>query len=138
EAARSWPTEPVAEGVGLIGEEQSGGRGRSGHSWHSEPGTGIYCSFLLRPPLSPTDALWLSLIAGVAVEDAVRETTGLPADLRWPNDLLLNEKKFAGILTEMGSEATRVQNAVIGIGIKVKQKRFPAELGGSATSLCLQ
>ncbi len=138
EAARSWSTEPAPEGVAFLAEEQTAGRGRSGHSWHSEPGTGIYCSFLLRPPLSPADALWLSLIAGVAVEDAVRETTGLPADLRWPNDLLLNEKKFAGILTEMGSEATRVQHAVIGIGINVNQKRFPPELGGSATSLCLE
>ena len=130
-------SESPAEGAAFLADEQTAGRGRGGHSWHSEPGTGIYCSFLLRPPMSPTDALWLSLVAGIAVHDSVREATGLQADLRWPNDLLLHEKKFAGILTEMSSEAARVQHAVIGIGINVNQDRFPRELEGSATSLRL-
>src|SRR5262245_15883417 len=92
-------SENSTEGAAFLADEQTAGRGRGGHSWHSEPGTGIYCSFLLRPPMSPTDALWLSLVAGIAVHDSVREATGLQADLRWPNDLLLHEKKFAGILT---------------------------------------
>lgn len=131
-------SESPAEGAAFLADEQTAGRGRGGHSWHSEPGTGIYCSFLLRPPMSPTDALWLSLVAGIAVHDSVREATGLQPDLRWPNDLLLHEKKFAGILTEMSSETTRVQHAVIGIGINVNQERFPHELGGSATSLRLE
>ena len=137
-AAQSRQTEPAPEGAVFLAEEQTAGRGRGGHSWHSEPGTGIYCSFLLRPPLSPADALWFSLSAGVAVHDAVHETTGMSPDLRWPNDVLLNEKKFAGILTEMSSEPTRVQHAVIGIGINVNQERFPAELRGMATSLRIE
>lgn len=127
--------EGAAEGAVFLAGEQTAGRGRGGHTWHSEPGTGIYCSFLLRPSMSPADALWLSLIAGVAVQDAVRETTNLQADIRWPNDMLLNEKKFAGILTEMSSEATRVQHAVIGIGINVNQRNLPADLETPATSL---
>jgi BirA family biotin operon repressor/biotin-[acetyl-CoA-carboxylase] ligase len=138
-AARSGkPVECAPEGAVFLAEEQTAGRGRSGHSWHSEPGNGIYCSFLLRPPISPADALWLSLIAGVAVQDAVREITGLLPDIRWPNDLLLSEKKFAGILTEMSSETTRVQHAVIGVGINVNHPGFPPELDRSSTSLRLE
>jgi BirA family transcriptional regulator, biotin operon repressor / biotin---[acetyl-CoA-carboxylase] ligase len=130
--------EGVPEGAVFLAEEQTAGRGRAGHLWHSERGVGIYCSFLLRPAMSPADALWLSLVAGVAVQDAVRETTGLQADIRWPNDVLLNEKKFAGILTEMSSEATRLQHAVIGIGINVNHRSFPRDLTSPATSLLLQ
>lgn len=126
------------EGAVFLAEEQTAGRGRAGHSWHSERGTGIYCSFLLRPPMSPADALWLSLIAGVAVQDAVRETTTLQADIRWPNDVMLNDKKFAGILTEMSSEATRVQHAVIGVGINVNHRSLPPGLASPATSLLLE
>lgn len=126
------------EGAVFLAEEQTAGRGRSSHSWHSERGTGIYCSFLLRPPMAPAEALWLSLIAGVAVQDAVRETTGLNADIRWPNDLLIHDKKFAGILTEMSSEASKVHHAVIGVGVNVNQSAFPDPLKASATSLRLE
>lgn len=126
------------EGAVFIAEEQTAGRGRSTHSWHSERGTGIYCSFLLRPPMAPAEALWLSLIAAVAVQDAVRETTGLATDIRWPNDLLINDKKFAGILTEMSSEGSKVHHAVVGVGVNVNQQRFPEELHESATSLRLE
>jgi BirA family transcriptional regulator, biotin operon repressor / biotin---[acetyl-CoA-carboxylase] ligase len=126
------------EGAAFLAEEQTAGRGRGGHVWHSERGVGIYCSFLLRPPISPADALWLSLVAGVAVQDAVRETTGLQADIRWPNDVLLNDKKFAGILTETSSESTRVLHAVIGIGINVNHRSFPRDLTSPATSLLLE
>ena len=126
------------EGAVFLAEEQTAGRGRSTHRWYSERGTGIYCSFLLRPAMTPAEALWLSLIAAVAVQDAVRETTGLAADIRWPNDLLINEKKFAGILTEMSSEGSKVHHAVIGVGVNVNQQEFPGDLGELATSLRMQ
>src|SRR5689334_12423825 len=126
------------EGAVFLAEEQTAGRGRSTHSWYSERGTGIYCSFLLRPPMAPAEALWLSLITGVAVQDAVRETTGLTADIRWPNDLLINDRKFAGILTEMSSEGAKVHHAVIGVGVNVNQERFPDELKDAATSLRIE
>ncbi|HZD92715.1 MAG TPA: biotin--[acetyl-CoA-carboxylase] ligase, partial [Candidatus Sulfotelmatobacter sp.] len=116
------------EGAVFLAEEQTAGRGRSAHTWHSERGSGIYCSFLLRPPMAPAEALWLSLIAAVAVQDAVRESTGLGADIRWPNDLLIDDRKFAGILTEMSSEGNKVHHAVIGIGVNVNQQQFPMEL----------
>ena len=137
-ALASQHPDDTPEGAVFLAEEQTAGRGRSDHSWHSERGAGIYCSFLLRPPMSPSESLWLSLIAGVAVQDAVRETSGLAADIRWPNDLLLNDKKFAGILTEMSSEGHKVNHAVIGVGVNVNQRRFPDDLNGSATSLCME
>lgn len=126
------------EGAVFLAEEQTAGRGRGAHTWHSPRGSNIYCSFLLRPPMTPAESLWLSLIAGVAVQDAVRETTGLAADIRWPNDLILNDKKFAGILTEMSSEGNKVHHAVIGVGVNVNHESFPPELSDSATSLALE
>jgi BirA family transcriptional regulator, biotin operon repressor / biotin---[acetyl-CoA-carboxylase] ligase len=122
-------------------DEQTAGRGRGAHAWHSPAGYGLYVSVLVRPRLSPPDALWLSLAAGLAVHRAVKETTGLEADIRWPNDLLLTEsgvqKKFCGILTELSADATTVRHAVIGIGINVHHQSFPPELAPLATSLAL-
>lgn len=126
------------EGSVFLAEEQTAGRGRGGHSWQSARGAGIYCSFLIHPPMTPAETLWLSLISGVAVQDATREVTGLQADIRWPNDLLIDEKKFAGILTEMSSDSSRVHHAVIGIGINVNQQSFPEDFALTATSLRLE
>ncbi len=126
------------EGTVFLAEEQTAGRGRGGHTWDSGPSVGIYCSVILRPPLAPADALLLSLMTGIAVVEAVQGTTGLHPDLRWPNDVLLNDKKFCGILTEMNAEATRVRYIVLGIGINVNHTLFPAELEPIATSLRLE
>jgi BirA family transcriptional regulator, biotin operon repressor / biotin---[acetyl-CoA-carboxylase] ligase len=132
-AARGEP-----EGSVFLAEEQIAGRGRSGNQWHSERSAGIYCSVVLRPQLPPADALALSLLAGLAVQKAVKQVTGLKPDLRWPNDLLLNEKKFCGILTEMNAEPTRVRYAVCGIGLNVNHSAFPARLRENATSLRME
>ena len=125
------------EGSVFFAEQQTAGRGRGGNSWESAPSDGIYCSVVLRPQLAPADALLLSLIAGIAVGEAVEQTTGLHPDLRWPNDVLLEGRKFCGILTEMNAEATRVRYVVVGIGINVNQASFPAELEPIATSMRL-
>lgn len=126
------------EGSVFVAEEQTAGRGRGGHTWNSQAGAGVYCSFLIHPPMSPAETLWLSLISGVAVQDATREVTGLQADIRWPNDLLIGEKKFAGILTEMSSDSSRVHHAVIGVGVNVNQQSFPDDFSTTATSLRLE
>jgi BirA family transcriptional regulator, biotin operon repressor / biotin---[acetyl-CoA-carboxylase] ligase len=128
----------AADGSVFLAEEQTAGRGRGGHTWTSPASTGIYCSAILRPSLTPGDALLLSLMAGLAVASAVEQVTGVKADLRWPNDLLIGQKKFCGILTEMNAEVTRVRYAVIGIGINVNQWEFPAELIEIATSLRIE
>jgi BirA family biotin operon repressor/biotin-[acetyl-CoA-carboxylase] ligase len=126
------------EGMVYFADEQTAGRGRGAHAWSSPPGSGLYVSVLLRPRMAPADVLWLSLAAGLAVHNAVRQVTSLEADLRWPNDLLLRRKKFCGILTELNAEVTRVRHLVIGIGINVHQQLFPEELRDLATSLYIE
>ena len=121
-----------------LADAQTAGRGRGAHSWASPQGSGLYVSVLLRPSLAPGDALWLSLATGLAVVAAVRATTGLVADLRWPNDILVGRRKVAGILTEMQAEATRVRYLVIGVGINVHQAAFPPALAATATSLAIE
>jgi BirA family transcriptional regulator, biotin operon repressor / biotin---[acetyl-CoA-carboxylase] ligase len=125
-------------GTVYVAEEQTGGRGRGAHTWHSEPYTGLYLSVVVRPRMVPADALWLSLATGLAVQSAVENVTAMVADIRWPNDLLLGHRKFAGILIEMNAEATRVRYAVAGIGVNVNQEGFPPELSDLATSLRIE
>jgi len=134
-AAAGRDHDSASEGEVFLAEEQTAGRGRGQHAWHSERGSGIYCSVLLRPRIRPSDSLWLSLISAVAVQDAVREVVGIKADIRWPNDLLLSDRKFCGILTELNSDSTRVNHVVVGIGINVNHTDFPPELSDIATSL---
>ena len=128
----------AAEGTVFVAEEQTAGRGRGGHSWHSERSSGIYCSVVLRPQFPPADAILISLSAGLAVAAATAEVTGVSADLRWPNDVLARGKKFCGILTELNAEPTRVRHLVVGIGLNVNQASFPAEIARSATSLRIE
>jgi BirA family transcriptional regulator, biotin operon repressor / biotin---[acetyl-CoA-carboxylase] ligase len=123
------------QGAVVLAEEQSAGRGRAGRSWHSEKTSGIYVTVLLRPAISPLVAPLITLLAGLAVRDAVLEETGLAPDLRWPNDLLMAGKKFCGILTEMHAETDRVHFVVVGIGVDVNHTRMPEQLAGLATSL---
>lgn len=129
----------AAEGTVILAEEQLAGRGRGANTWYSARSSGIYCSVLLRPEMPPSEVLLFSLAAGLAVKAAVIELAPqVQPDLKWPNDVLLNGKKFCGILTEMNSEATRVHYLVTGIGINVNQTKFPAELRDIATSLRLE
>lgn len=122
-------------GALVVAEEQTAGRGRLGRNWFSEKTSGIYLSILLRPKLALQQAPLLTLAAGLAARDAVVDSTGLPVDLRWPNDLLINGKKFCGILAEMQAEADRVRHVVVGIGLNVNHTKLPSELEAIATSL---
>jgi BirA family biotin operon repressor/biotin-[acetyl-CoA-carboxylase] ligase len=137
-AAMAAAAEGVPDGSVFLAEEQTAGRGRGAHSWHSERSSGIYCSVVLRPALPPSEALVLSLAAGLAVRAAIEHVDErVSIDLKWPNDVLIAGKKVCGILTEMNAEATRVRYVVVGIGINVNQADFPKELDGEATSLRL-
>jgi BirA family transcriptional regulator, biotin operon repressor / biotin---[acetyl-CoA-carboxylase] ligase len=128
-------TAGVEEGTVIFTDQQTAGRGRNGHNWHSEPGTAILASVVLRPKILPAQALWLSLMAGVAVHDAILRSCAIASDLRWPNDLLIERKKVCGILTEISADAEQLRFAVIGIGINVNQPSFPADIAALATSL---
>ena len=123
------------EGAVVLAEEQTAGRGRAGRAWHSERGTGLYFTVLLRPRLSPAQAPLLTMLAGLSARDAIEAQTGLTPELKWPNDLLVNGKKVGGILTEMHAEPSVVRFVIVGIGINVNQDKFPVELAPIATSL---
>jgi BirA family biotin operon repressor/biotin-[acetyl-CoA-carboxylase] ligase len=125
-------------GTVVVAEEQTAGRGRLGRTWYSEKSSGIYVSIILRPPFSPTAAPILTLMAGVATQRALSATTGLSVDIRWPNDLLVNGKKVAGLLTEMNAELGRLHAVVLGIGINVNHSEMPGELKPVATSLRIE
>jgi BirA family transcriptional regulator, biotin operon repressor / biotin---[acetyl-CoA-carboxylase] ligase len=137
-AAMQAAVQGAPEGTVFIAEEQLAGRGRAGHAWHSEAGAGIYLSVILRPRLEPSAALALSLIAGIAVHDALIHACKVVPDLRWPNDVLLGSKKVAGILTETSADMQRLHHAIVGIGINVNQSGFPPELAAQATSLRIE
>jgi BirA family biotin operon repressor/biotin-[acetyl-CoA-carboxylase] ligase len=135
ENTNSSPNTGLGEGTVYIADEQTAGRGRGGHSWHSAPGVGLYLSALLRPSLTPDEILGITLAAGIAAAEAIAHVAQIACDVRWPNDLLVNEKKAGGILTEMNSgNGTAV---VVGFGINVNHSSLPVELGASATSLYL-
>ncbi len=124
------------EGSVFVAEQQTAGRGRGNHSWHSQRSSGIYCSVILRPGIPPSEALVVSLAAGLAAQAAI-QSQKVPVDLKWPNDLMITGKKIGGILIEMAAEATRVRHIVVGVGINVNQTSFPSELQMTATSLRL-
>jgi BirA family biotin operon repressor/biotin-[acetyl-CoA-carboxylase] ligase len=124
-------------GTVVVAEEQTAGRGRLGRAWHSEKSSGIYVSIILRPPLAPSVAPMLSLMAGVAVHEAIRVAAGVTADIRWPNDVLVSERKVCGILTEMNAEIDRLHAVVLGIGINVNHRQMPEAIKDIATSLRL-
>lgn len=126
-----------------IADEQTAGRGRGGHSWHSAPGDGLYVSVLVTPELPLERALWLSLATGLAAQRAIRATTGVSIDLRWPNDLLRKGRKLGGILVESAvakraAATSTLRYAVIGIGINIHHREFPTEIAPFATSLFLE
>jgi len=120
-----------AEGAIAVCDEQTSGRGRLGRSWDAPPGTAILCSILLRPP-AERRAPELSLVGGMAAADAVEHALGLAAQIKWPNDVMVNRRKVAGLLAE-----ARDGDVVLGVGINVNQMReqLPADPRSPAASL---
>jgi len=137
-AAMQAAASGAEEGTVFLADQQTSGRGRNGHGWHSEPGSAILVSVVLRPQIAPAQSLWLSLMAGVAVHSAISHACGMDCDLRWPNDLLIRRKKVCGILTEISADVEQLRFAVIGIGINVNQQSFLAEIAELATSLKIE
>ena len=126
------------EGTTVTADEQTAGRGRLGRSWVSQAGLGLYLSLVLRPPIRPHAAPILTLVAGVGVKEGLEGLTGLHCDIRWPNDILVNERKCCGILVEMEAEQQRVAHVIVGIGINLNHEEFPPDLGNTATSLRIE
>lgn len=127
-----------AHGTLFVADRQISGKGRRGRSWDSPTGVCVYMTLLLRPELAPVKAPMLTLVMALSVAEAVREQTGLAAQIKWPNDIVLNQKKICGILTEMSTEIDYINYVVTGVGINTNQPGFPEELEKTATSLLIE
>ncbi len=123
------------QGTLVVADEQTAGRGRRGRGWVSSPGSGIYMSFLLRPPFSPDHASMLTLVAAMAVADGIYEVTGLDCEIKWPNDVIYQGHKLCGILTEMSTDMDSINYVIVGIGINVADREFPEDIRDMAASL---
>ena len=136
EISRRLADHPPEQGLIVLADNQTGGKGRLGRIWHSAPGTGVYISTLIRPSLPPEQLPILTLMAGLATVIAVNDFTSNRVQLKWPNDLLLNGKKIAGVLCEY--YPIKIPAVIIGIGINVNQTEFPIDIKEIATSLKLE
>lgn len=126
------------DGLLIVANEQKQGRGRRGRSWEALPGVNIYMTLLLRPSFLPEQASMVTLVMALSVAQAVTEISGLKAQIKWPNDIVVNKKKVVGILTELTMETDYIQHLVCGVGINVNQSEFPQSIAENATSLYLE
>lgn len=135
--AKDLASHGAPEGTVVIAEKQTKGRGRRGRSWFSPLSDGIYASLILRPAISPVVASKITLMAAVAVAESLLSLTQLDVRIKWPNDILINGKKIAGILTEISTEMDRVDYIVIGLGLNVNTsfKNTSKEVRERATSI---
>lgn len=138
EVARRLAEDGAAEGTLVIAEEQSAGRGRLDRAWWAPPGSSLLLSVVLRPELPAAHVQRLTMAAGLATAEAVEASTGIRAELKWPNDLEIAGRKAAGLLTDVDIEAGAVRFAVVGIGLNVNvdfQREGPPELRSRAIGL---
>jgi BirA family biotin operon repressor/biotin-[acetyl-CoA-carboxylase] ligase len=130
----------ATEGTVIVADHQTCGRGRLQRAWLSPPAVNLYISLILRPPLAPASAPFLTIMAGVAAANLLTEYCPHQVQLKWPNDVLINNKKVCGILTEMKTTGKKVDYVIIGIGINLnmQKKDFPSPLASIATSLQIE
>lgn len=128
--------EGAPAGTVVTARHQTGGRGRRGRSWWDAAGESLLLSVLLRPPGPPAHVPQLSLVAALAVAEALSTAVGLEGRIRWPNDVLVDGRKICGILLEaVSADAARISHVILGLGINVNQLEFPTELANRATSI---
>lgn len=125
-------------GTIVIAEKQTRGKGRLGRVWCSDEGTSLLFSILLKPEIAPNKIAGITLACGFAVCKAIRNYTNLNALIKWPNDIIIGNKKLCGILTEMSASAEKINYAVVGIGVNVNTTEFDDEISGKATSLRIE
>lgn len=133
----------LKSGVLAVTDNQVAGRGRRGRAWTAPAGVNVAMSFLLKPGFAPDRASMLTIIAALAVvrgveEIAIRAREDVRCSIKWPNDVLLNNKKLCGILTEMSSELDFIHYVIVGIGINVNIEEFPDDIKETATSISLE
>jgi BirA family biotin operon repressor/biotin-[acetyl-CoA-carboxylase] ligase len=130
----------VPEGTAIVAEEQTRGRGRLGRSWYSPPGEGLWLSMILRPDIENRQSGTVSLVVALGIARALRDTYGIDAALKWPNDILVDGRKICGILTEAEFAGENIEFVVVGMGMNVLSKAsdFPAGLRHLATSVLIE
>ena len=136
--AKELAEEGHPSGTLVVADRQTAGKGRRGRSWESPTGIGIFMTLMLKPEINPNNASMLTLVAAMATTRAIRRVTGVPALIKWPNDIVMNGKKVCGILTEMSAQFDYINHIVIGIGINVHNEDFPEEIAKTASSLYLE
>ncbi len=138
--AKRLAEEGAPEGTLVAADMQTAGKGRRGRSWQQSPGMMISMTFIIKPGFAPDKASMLTLLAAHSVAGAIEDVTGLPAKIKWPNDIVIHGKKTVGILTEMSLsvEQDSIHYVVVGIGINVNITSFPEEIQDMATSLYLE
>lgn len=124
----------MPEGTVIVAKKQLKGRGRGDRKWHSENSGGLYFSVILKPEISADNLSQITLLAGLSVSNAIEKVSGICAGIKWPNDVLINSKKVSGILTELVVKDEK-NHVILGIGINVKNDRFPDEISAIATSI---
>lgn len=127
----------ATHGALFVADEQTRGRGRRGNTWHAAPGESLLFSLLLRPKLAISEISALTLAIGLALRDAIGPRLATPLKIKWPNDLYAGDKKLAGVLVESQMQGEQLQAVVIGVGLNVTTRSFPAEIAARATSLAL-
>jgi BirA family transcriptional regulator, biotin operon repressor / biotin---[acetyl-CoA-carboxylase] ligase len=139
DVAAVYAEQGAPEGTTIVAASQTAGRGRLGRSWYSPPGAGLYMSVVLR---QTRVAPYLTLAGGVAVAEGVRTATGLPLEIKWPNDVVTVERsgrmrcrKLAGVLAEASSVADGLQHVILGIGINLLSAAYPPDIADRATSI---
>ena len=136
--AKELASKGSPEGTLVISEKQTKGRGRKGRNWFSPSQAGIYTSLILRPRIPPNEAPKMTLLTAIAVAETLRSLTQLDANIKWPNDILINGKKIAGILTEISTEMDAIDYIVVGLGMNVNTPDFPEDIRKIATSVFIE
>ncbi len=121
----------------VVADEQTAGRGRRERRWHSSAGEGLYFSLLLRPPQSMVSIQMISLLSGIAVAEALVGLGVSNVDIKWPNDVLIGDRKVCGILSEGASSGRLAPRVIVGIGVNLNHSVFPPELSEVATSVLI-
>lgn len=125
----------AAEGTLVVTDMQTAGRGRRGRSWNSPAGVNLYFTLILKPVYQPDKAAMVTLVMALAVAEGISLTCGMEAEIKWPNDVVVNGKKVCGILTEMNVEHGQIQYVAVGVGVNVGLQEFPPEIADKAASL---
>jgi BirA family transcriptional regulator, biotin operon repressor / biotin---[acetyl-CoA-carboxylase] ligase len=138
DVARDFAASGASEGLCVIAEEQTAGRGRQGRTWSSPAGEGLYMSVVLRPAIKPSESGIITLAPAIAVAETLRLDYEIDAEIKWPNDLMVGGRKICGILIESAVQDDRLDYIVLGIGVNTGQRGFPEEVASTATSVWLE